>query len=435
MNIEVVDFLCQLSVILFSTKILGIFMRKLGLPQVLGFIIAGLLLGPAIWGLFFDLENASGIFPISVNNNPYLKAFAEVGVIFVMFTAGLETRLEDIKKTGVVSFMIALGGVLIPLGLGTLLGFLFLREAGFFTWLFIGVIMTATSVGITVEVLRELGKLQTKVGTIIVSAAIIDDVLGIIVLALALSLTGAGTTSPVLQAINPNGYGIISVLWILAFFVFAIGVGVGISKLFKIIEKKSPHTRRIPILSIAVCMLYAFVAEKVFGVADITGAFMAGLILSVNHPSAEYVDRRVSISSYTMFAPIFFASIGIKITLNGFGLDILWFALSFVAVAIISKIIGCGGMAKAFKFSAKDSFRIGIGMIARGEVALIVAEKGIAGGLLDARYRVVVVLLVLISSLIAPIILKLLYKNNGNNEQKELPTHEQLKEGAIEQTT
>ncbi len=428
-QIEVVDFLCQLAIILFSSKMLGILMRKMGLPQVLGFIIAGILIGPAVWGMIFDVKGKALIFPISMENNPYLKAFAEVGVIFVMFTAGLETKLEDIKSTGLVSFLIALGGVLLPLALGTAVGSLFLPEEGFYSWLFIGVIMTATSVGITVEVLRELGKLQTKVGTVVVSAAIIDDVLGIIVLAVALSLTGSGSASPVLEAINPNGNSVISVLWILAFFVFAIGVGVAVSKLFKYIEKKAPHTRRIPILSIAVCMIYAFVAEKVFGVADITGAFIAGLVLSTNHTSAEYVDSKVTINSYTIFAPIFFAGIGIKITLEGFTLHTLWFAIAFVAVAIIAKIIGCGGIAKAFKFSFKDSLRIGIGMIARGEVALIVAEKGIAGGLLDAEYRVIVVLLVLVSSLISPIILKLLYKNDKDGS---LPIKGELQEGKVE---
>lgn len=418
----VVDFLFQLSIILLSTKMLGIFMRKLGLPQVLGFIIAGLLIGPAIWGLFFETDGL--LFPISENS--YLKAFAEVGVIFVMFTAGLETNLKDIKNSGKVSFLVALGGVLLPLAAGTGLGALFLHEKGFYTWLFIGVIMTATSVGITVEVLREMGKLQSKVGTIILSAAIIDDVLGIIVLSISLSLAGAGgSTSPVLDAINPNNLPVISVLWILAFFVFAVVAGIGISKLFKYIEMKAPHTRRIPVLSIAVCLMYSFIAEKVFGVADITGAFIAGVVLSTNHASAQYVDRRVTQSSYTMFAPIFFASIGIKISFEGMGLDVVFFSLAFVVVAIITKMIGCGGVAFLSKFNFKDSARIGVGMIARGEVALIVMEKGIPS-LLDERYRIIVVMLVLVTSLLAPILLKLLYKKDDNKDG-ELPLATKVK--------
>ncbi len=425
-NVDVIDFICQLAIILISAKLLGLLMRKLGLPQVLGFILAGLLIGPAIWELIFNVDS-SAIFPIS--DSSLLRAFAEVGVIFVMFTAGLETNLKDIKETGLASFTIALCGVLVPLGLGIGIGALFLPTAKVVTWVFIGVIMTATSVGITVEVLRELGKLKSKVGTIILSAAVIDDVLGIIILAITLSVSGNGISSPVLDFINPGKNIYITIAWILTFFVFAICGGFGLSKLFKYMEKRSPHTRRIPILSIAVCLLYSFVAEKVFGVADITGAYICGLALSTNHASAEYVDRKVSINSYTLFAPIFFAGIGIKISFSGLGLDALWFALVFAATAIIAKIIGCGGASRFFKFKWKDALKIGVGMIARGEVALIVTEKGIEGGLLDPKYRVITVMLVVISSLLAPILLKALFKND---DEKPLPTKQALEEGSFE---
>lgn len=425
-EIEIVDFLFQLAIILFSTKMIGILMRKIGLPQVLGFIVAGLFIGPAIWELFFNLGENS-VFPI--RESSYLRAFAEVGVIFVMFTAGLETNLKDLKETGLVALIIAACGVILPLGCGFGIAAAFLPQAGWHTWLFVGVIMTATSVGITVEVLRELGKLQTKVGTVVLSAAIIDDVLGIIVLAIVLNVAGEGMTSPVLEFINPNGNVAISILWIFAFFVFAVGAGIGFSKLFKFIEKKSPHTRRIPILSIAMCLLYAYIAEKVFGVADITGAYIAGLVLSTNHASAQYVDRRVNISSYLLFAPIFFASIGIKISLTSLTADVLWFALAFVAVAIFSKIVGCGGSARLLGFKGKDSLRVGIGMIARGEVALIVMEKGISGGLIDAKYRIIVVMLVLVTSLFAPILLKLLYRKDDSLPPQSKP---ELEEGHFE---
>ena len=423
---EITDFLCQIAIILFTTKIAGILMRKLGLPQVLGFIIAGILIGSAIWGLFFNLDGLT-VFPLKPNE--YLSVFAEVGVIFVMFAAGLETNLSDVKKTGGVAFLVATGGVILPLAAGTGVGALFLPNAehGFYSWLFIGVIMTATSVGITVEVLRELGKLQTKVGTVILSAAIIDDVLGIMILSIVLSISGAKSAeNNVLNLINPNGNAFLSIVWILLFFVFAVGAGVVFSKLFKYIEKKAPHTRRIPVLSIALCFLYAFIAEKVFGVADITGAYIAGLVLSTNHASAQYVDRKVSINSYTIFAPIFFAGIGVKMSFSGFTAETLLFAVVFTIVAIATKIIGCGGIAKTLKFSGKDSLRTGVGMIARGEVALIVMEKGIAGGIIDAKYRVIVVLLVLVSSLLAPILLKLLYKRD---DTPPLPTRTELEEG------
>ncbi|MBP5466463.1 MAG: cation:proton antiporter, partial [Clostridia bacterium] len=232
-----------------------------------------------------------------------------------------------------------------------------------------------------------------------------------------------------LQAIIPSGNIIISILWILAFFVFAVGAGFFVAKGFKKLEEKHAHTRRISILSIALCFAYAFIAEKVFGVADITGAYIAGLVLSKNHASAKYVDRRVTVSSYTMFAPIFFAGIGIKISFSGFTPDVILLAAVFVFVAIITKIIGCGVSSRLFGFKFKDALRIGIGMIARGEVALIVAEKGIEGGLLDVRYRIIVVFLVMVASLLAPILLKLAYKND---DDMPLPTKTELEEGRFE---
>ena len=420
-SITIVDFLFQLALILFSAKLIGLIARRLGLPQVFGFILAGILIGPAIWGNFFSTE----LFPLK--DNPYLEVFAKIGVIFVMFSAGLEAKIKELKHTGLVAFSVAMGGVLLPLGAGTLLGRLFLPDADIHTWLFIGVIMTATSVGITVEVLRELGRLQTKVGMIVLSAALIDDILGILILTVVLNLSGNASTSSVTAFINPDGNIVISVLWIFAFFAIAIGGGFGLSKLFHYIEARSPHTRRIPIFSIATCLFYSFIAEKVFGVADITGAFIAGVMLSTNHESAQYVDRRVSISSYLIFAPIFFARIGISTTFNNFSIEVIWFALAFVVVAILMKIVGCGGISKLFGFSFKDSARIGVGMITRGEVALVVTQKGVESGLIDSKYLAITVFLVLTSSLLSPILLKLLYKG----ETEELPLNRETGENKV----
>lgn len=412
-----INFLFVIAVILFSTKLLGLLMRKIGLPQVLGYILAGILIGPAIWSMIFtDTDFTSWIFPVTASVE--LKAFAEVGVILVLFMAGLETDLSELKKTGLISFLIALGGVALPLGLGVLSGAIFLNSAKVLTWIFIGTIMTATSVGITVETLRELGKLKGKVGTTILSAAIIDDVLGIIVLSIVLSISGSSAdSSPVLKVINPSSNVVISILWMLLFFVIAIGLGFLLSKLFTHLENKHPKTRRQLIFSLVTCFVYSFVAEKVFGVADITGAYIAGVILSTNHRSAEYVDKRVNTNTYMIFGPIFFANIGISMSFKGIDWMVFAFGLVFVVFAILGKIIGCGVIAKCCKYSLKDSAKIGVGMIARGEVALIVTNKGIDAGLLDAKYMAVVVMLVLVSSILAPILLKILFKNDINEEE------------------
>lgn len=416
---EKIDFLFVIAIILFATKFLGLLMRKIGLPQVLGFILAGILIGPAIWScIFTDVDFSNWLFPIQTSVS--LRAFAEVGVILVMFMAGLETDLAELKKTGFISFLIAMGGVLLPLGLGILTGAIFFNSSGFLTWLFVGTIMTATSVGITVETLRELGKLKGKVGTTILSAAILDDVIGIVILSVVLSASGSsGDSSPVLQFINPNGNVAISIIWMLLFFVIAIGLGILLSKLFTHLENKHPKTRRQLIYSLVVCFLFSFAAEKIFGVADITGAYIAGVILSTNHRSAEYVDKRVNTNTYMIFGPIFFANIGISMSFKGLDGMILVFGIVFVVFAIIGKIVGCGVVSKLCKYNFKDSLKIGVGMIARGEVALIVTNKGVDAGIIDGKYLTVVVLLVLTSSILAPILLKTLFKNDKAEETLE----------------
>lgn len=404
----------SIAVILVTTKLFGLLMRKLGLPQVLGSILAGILIGRAIWGLFLPTNS---FFPLTSN---YISAFAEIGVILVLFSAGLETNLTELKNSGLIATLVAIGGVVLPLALGSGIGMLFVypHTKSALTAIFIGVIMCATSVGITVETLKELGKLNSKVGTIIVSAAIIDDVLGIIVLTVFMSLVknGNAQSSPILNLINPNGSAVISILWMGVYFVLAVVSGILINKLFKKLSEKHPDTHRLPVYSIAVCFIYAFVAEAVFGVADITGAYIAGVALSTNHRCAEYVDKKVAVSSFMFFGPIFFANIGMQISFTGFDIDILWFGIAFVVAAILSKIIGCGVMARAAKFNFKDSTRIGFGMIARGEVALVVAQKGIDSGLMDSPHLTVVVMLVLVSSVICPIVLKTLYKDKSEGD-------------------
>ncbi len=393
-GVSIDNILFGLGVILVTTKLVGLLMRKLKLPQVVGYLLAGLILGPAIWGEI----NGSG-FAI-VKSSSVLNVIAEVGVILIMFSAGLETDVKSLKKSGVKATVIALGGVVFPLALGFAVSIPFLGTDEWLGCLFVGTILTATSVGITVETLKELGVLKSEVGTCIVEAAIIDDVIGIVVLSIVVSLENA--------AESPW----ITLLKIVLFFIVAVGLGVLIHYCFRRLEKKHPHTRRLPILALAICFLYSWLAESVFGLADITGAYVAGLILSLNNKSeSEYIDRKVEINSYTFFAPIFFANIGLKISFEGFSSSLLLFALCFVAVGIAGKIIGAGGTALCFRYSFKDSLRIGVGMISRGEVALIITEKGIAGGVLDAKYRVLVVLLILVSSLLAPILLKLLYRN------------------------
>ena len=384
---EVYNMFKDLAIIIVFAKLFGVLARKCKAPQVVGEIIAGLLIGPSVLGL--------------VQQTDFLTGLAEVGVVLLMFSAGLETNLKELMRTGPVAFLIACFGVFVPLVGGTLLymGFYGAAPFGsekFYTALFIGVIMTATSVSITVQSLREMGKLKGKVGTTILSAAIIDDVIGIIVLTFVVGFKNPES--------NPGKVVINTVL----FFVMAIVVGIILYKVFKGFDARYPHTRRIPIMSLALCFFFAYAAEHYFGIADITGAYVAGIILCSIQDSA-YIEEKMEISSYMIFGPVFFASIGLKTNIDIVNGEILLFSLGFVLVALITKIIGCGLMARVCRFSFHDSVKIGVGMMTRGEVALIVAQKGLSVGLLTPVYFTSVILLIIISSIATPIALKILY--------------------------
>lgn len=392
---EVYSIFKDLAIIIIFAKFFGVLARKCKAPQVVGEIVAGLLIGPCVLGL--------------VQQSDFLTGMAEVGVVLLMFSAGLETDLKELMKTGPIAFLIACCGVFVPLVGGTLLymGFYGTAPWGsekFFTAVFIGVIMTATSVSITVQALKELGRLKGRVGTTILSAAIIDDVIGIVVLTFVIGFKNPDS--------NPGKVVLNTVL----FFVVAIVVGFILYKIFRKLDDKYPHTRRIPIMGLALCFAFAYIAETYFGIADITGAYVAGIILCSIRDSS-YIDEKMEVSSYMIFGPVFFASIGLKTNIDSLDGKILLFSLGFVLVALITKIIGCGLMARICRFSAADSLKIGVGMMTRGEVALIVAQKGLSVGVLSPVYFTSVILLIIVSSVLTPIVLKLLYSKDKTPEE------------------
>lgn len=384
---DTLEILRILAIIMISSKVFGLLARDLKAPQVAGEIIAGLLIGPSLLNL--------------VQESDFLAGMAEIGVILLMFSAGLETNIDKLKKTGLKAAVIALSGVVVPLILGALLymcfyGFSAPGTEGFIRAVFIGTILTATSVSITVQVLKELGKISTEVGTTIMSAAIIDDVIGIVVLTAVLGLR------------DPDAnLGSVCVKTIL-FFALSVVVGMIIFRAMKIIDRRWPHTRRIPIIGLSLAFILAFVADRYFGVADITGAYVAGIILSSLDDSA-YIDRKMDISSYMFFGPVFFASVGLQTNLRTVDMTILVFSAAFVIVGLLGKVIGCGLMSKLLRFNNPDSLKIGIGMMTRGEVALIVAQRGLKTGVMDSKYFTAVILLIVISSILTPVLLKSAY--------------------------
>lgn len=385
-----------MAIIFIFAKAFGLLARKLKAPQVVGEIVAGLIIGPSVLGL--------------VKLNDFLSICAEIGVILLMFSAGLGTNLKELLKTGPKALAIACAGVFVPLAGGTLLyscfyGFAEVGSEKFLTAVFIGVIMTATSVSITVETLKELGKLKSELGTTILSAAIIDDVIGILVLTFVIGFKDPKT--------NPLNV----VLSTLAFFAVTVVVGFLLYKLFKAIDRKYPRSRRVPILALALCFIFAYCAEKFFGIADITGAYAAGIVLCRLRDS-EYIEEKMDINSYMIFGPIFFASIGLKTRVDGITFDLVLFSVAFVLVALVTKIIGCGATSRLCGFKGREALKIGVGMMTRGEVALIVAQKGLAVGMISSQYFTAVILLIIVSSIATPILLKLLFSKDKPKEKK-----------------
>lgn len=385
----------DLAIIVIAAKFCGILARKLKAPQVVGEIIAGLIIGPSILGL--------------VEQTDFLLQMAEIGVILLMFSAGLETDLKELLKTGPIATLIACAGVFVPLVIGAVYYMLYYGMSPwgseeFYKAVFVGTILTATSVSITVQSLKEMGKLKGKVGTTIVSAAIIDDVIGIIVLTFVIGLKSPDS--------NPSSVVMSTVL----FFILAVGVGFISYKVFKYVDKRYPHTRRIPIAALAYCFLMSYIAERYFGIADITGAYVAGIIFC-SIDDSTYIERKVDINSYMLFGPVFFASIGLKTSIDNITGSILLFSLGFVVVGLLSKIIGCSLVARLCKFKGNDALKIGVGMMTRGEVALIVSQKGLSVGLLEPVYFTSVILLIIVSSISTPIILKILYSKDKEPEE------------------
>lgn len=393
------SYLLSIALILISTKLLGLFSKKIKLPQVVGALIAGVIMGPACLGW--------------IHNTEMLSCLSEIGVIVLMFAAGLETDINELKRTGKASFLIALIGVIVPLLGGAAAAYFFNDSVDgnkMLQNIFIGIILTATSVSITVETLKEMGKLSTPAGNAILGAAIIDDILGIIALTMVISMADSSVSIGMV------------LLKILGFFVFTFVAAVGYHYAFKKWTDNNPvKLRRYVVISFAFCLVLAYCAEEFFGVADITGAFFAGLAISGTN-KADYVTKRFDTLSYLLLSPIFFASIGLKVVLPKMNLEIVLFTVIICLVAVLTKVIGCGLGAKICKYSNKEALQIGVGMISRGEVALIVANKGEAVGLMSDKFFAPIVIMVVLTTIITPVLLKVVFKDKndaGKAEEKE----------------
>lgn len=400
---ESYSYILDIALILISTKLFGLISRRCQMPQVVGALFAGLILGPAVLNIVHETE--------------FLTQLAEIGVILLMFFAGLETDISELKQSGKASLVTAILGIIVPLAGGFFVAMYFnsnglipfeANSNAFLQNIFIGTILTATSVSITVETLKEMGKLNSKVGNTILGAAIIDDILGIVALTIVISFA------------NPDVNIFAVLLKIFCFFIFAaIASGIFYFIFKNWLDKDAKHKRRYVIAAFAFCLLLSYISETYFGVADITGAFIAGLTLS---PLSKkyYIEDKLDTVSYALLSPIFFASIGLKLVLPKMTPMIILFAVILTIVAVLSKIVGCGLGCKLFNYSNRESLQVGFGMVSRGEVALIVANKGFSAGLINTTVLAPILIVVIATTILSPILLKMSYNYKINKNKEKL---------------
>lgn len=407
--------LLLLTIIILAAKAAGAISVRYGQPAVFGEILIGLLLGPTALNLLH-------IWPFSTSAETLIasiKDFSEIGVILLMFVAGLETDLGEMKRVGRVAFWTALGGVLVPFFGGAAAARAF--DLSWTESFFIGAVLTATSVSISAQTLLELKQIKSKEGSTILGAAVIDDVLGIIVLSIVVAFTTAGAGSDAAASLptivaatffnNNKTAEILSVfIFMVSFFIASIWFG---AKYFdRLLEKASkiPASQAILAMTVAVAFFYAFLAQYIGQVAAITGSYIAG-VLCTRTRFKKQIDEGIHPLTYSILVPVFFISIGLEadgrsIVGNSGMLSIM---LVILGIAILGKILGCGAFARVSGFSNTESLRVGVGMVSRGEVGLIVAGVGLANRVIDQNIFSIMVIMVLVTTMITPLMLRFVF--------------------------
>ncbi len=411
-DLHILELLVVISIILAVAKASGLVAVRLGQPAVLGELTAGVILGPSVIDIFGP--NLLGVSSFDYLHNSAIKdvtlTFAEIGVIFLMFLAGLETDLAEVNKVRKVAFLAGAMGVIFPIAMGTLVMLPFdfsTKEA-----IFAGIILSATSVSISARTLMELGVLQKRQGISILAAAVIDDVLVLLILsfftAFAVdSADGGGGAGEVLLIIGR----------VVLFFVVALIVGLFVLPPLARWSATAKMSEGVVVVAIIVALVSAWFAEYIGDVAMITGAFLAGLFMRRTE-AHSIIDEKMHTIAYGFFVPIFFVGVGLSADASNFaGSDVI-LLIVITVIAVVSKILGSGLGARIAGENTRSSIQIGTGMVSRGEVGLIVATVGLSKGLVDTNLFSVMVLMILATTLITPILLKIVF--SGEEEVEEL---------------
>ena len=384
-------YLLDIGLILAVVKIFTLITQKIKMPKVLGGLIAGIVLGPAVLDI--------------VQNNSILEALSKFGIILIMFLAGMETSIKKFISNSNKYVIIAIIGVIVPLIMGTVCSLIYIQDLK--TNLFFGAVITATSVSITVETLIEMKKMKSSVGLAILGAGVVDDILGILFLTIIMNSGNLQVKTFALIIIK-----------VILFFVMAIISGLLLFKVFEKIEKKDIKTEQMPTYSVSFALILAYIAEML-GVSGIIGAYIAGLVIG-NTEKGRKVREKLDLVVHMVFSPIFFASVGLNLTTLNFSKQVWIFILIFTAVTILSKIIGNGVGARICGYSKEKAVQIGIGMATRGEVALIMAAEAQKMNLINEEVFSIVIITVILVTLIAPILLHYSFKKNKTITKEEV---------------
>jgi len=417
------DLVFQIGIILFAAKFGGMLFEKLKFPSVLGELSAGILIGPYLLGKIPLPGFPDGIFPLShiggMPVSPELYGFATIASILLLFMAGLETDLELFLRFSVAGTLVGIGGVVFSFAIGSLTAMFFLK-AGFADprCLFMGVISTATSIGITARILSEKKKMDSPEGVTIVAGAVIDDVIGIILLSVILGITTAS------QQGGELSWGHIGIIGLKAIAVWLGFTVLGLIFAHKISRslKKLKGMTSVSILSFGLALILAGIFEKA-GLAMIIGAYIMGLTLSKT--DLTFVVQEVLHAIHDFLVPIFFTVMGMLVNVQAFfSKEILILGLIYSLGALLAKIIGCAIPALILNFNRLGAIRIGLGMVPRGEVALIVAGIGLSYGVLDEKIFGVTIMMTLFTTLLAPPILNYVLSIDKKGTKKDIKCNE-----------
>ena len=398
---HVLQLLLLLALAITTAKLAGSLATRIGQPAVFGEILIGLILGPTVlnvlgWEMF--LKSAEpGIDP--PNLGAVFRDIAAIGVLLLMFVAGLETDLQEMRRVGKVAFWAAFGGVLFPLIGGAVVAAAF-GFSLYWDGIFIGTILTATSVSISAQTLMELGVLRSREGVAILGAAVIDDVMGIILLSLVVAFAKASAAG-----VDVSQVGGVA-LRIVVYFMLAVFAGRAVPGALEW-ARKLPASQALLSAALAIALIYSWAAEFVGGVAAITGAYIAGVLVAQTD-FKQQIDAGIHPLAYSMFAPVFFVSIGLEANGRVLG-EHIGFTIALVIVAIVTKLLGSGLLARVCGFTNEQSLRVGVGMISRGEVGLIVAGYGLSNGIIGTDVFSASVIVVLVTTMVTPPLLRAVF--------------------------